>query len=437
MAFARDSYTASASQTDFTITFSYLDQDDVLVYEDGVLKTVTTDYTLPNATTIRFNSGLVGGEIIVLQRSTSQTTRLVDYTAGALSEAELDTDSLQAFYMAQEAVDIAGLALPIGSDNNWDAESKLIKSLGTPVAATDAVTKAYADALAISSGNVPTPTNPGEDNYALKASGGSFAWGTATAYFWTLAAAASAAAARTVLGAGTLSNVVEDVTPQLGGDLDLNGKNLDFPTTPNISDVIDDDTMATASAVKLATSESIKAYVDSSGALGFVSSTAITAVTSLDVTSLAAGYDYKIVLEGFGPTTDGPRLEMLFSDDNSTYESGAGDYQWGVMRSGTNEVSDNDTEIQLTGVGTVGNDANRPNSMEITLLNPNEGSENTGAIWAGYHFNPDPTPSIRSLIGSAIFKQGVDAVLAIRLQWSGGSTFKAEGNITVWRRKRS
>lgn len=59
-----------------------------------------------------------------------------------------------------------------------------------------------------------------------------------------------------------LLNVVEDTTPQLGGDLDLNGFNIDFPTTANISDVIDDDTMATASATKLATSESIKAYVD-------------------------------------------------------------------------------------------------------------------------------------------------------------------------------
>lgn len=60
-----------------------------------------------------------------------------------------------------------------------------------------------------------------------------------------------------------LTDIIYDTTPQLGGDLDLNGHNIDFPTTPNISDVIDDDTMATASAVKLATSESIKAYVDS------------------------------------------------------------------------------------------------------------------------------------------------------------------------------
>lgn len=57
-------------------------------------------------------------------------------------------------------------------------------------------------------------------------------------------------------------NIVLDTTPQLGGDLDLNGKNIDFPTTANISDVLDEDTMSSDSATKLATQQSIKAYVD-------------------------------------------------------------------------------------------------------------------------------------------------------------------------------
>lgn len=61
---------------------------------------------------------------------------------------------------------------------------------------------------------------------------------------------------------GGLSNVVEDTTPQLGGDLDLNGNNIDFPTTPNISDCLDEDNMASDSATALATQQSIKAYVD-------------------------------------------------------------------------------------------------------------------------------------------------------------------------------
>ena len=59
-----------------------------------------------------------------------------------------------------------------------------------------------------------------------------------------------------------LANIVEDTTPQLGGDLDLNGHALDFPSTANISDVLDEDTMASNSATALATQQSIKAYAD-------------------------------------------------------------------------------------------------------------------------------------------------------------------------------
>lgn len=66
-------------------------------------------------------------------------------------------------------------------------------------------------------------------------------------------------------------SVVDDTTPQLGGDLDLNGKNLDFPTTANISDVKDEDNMASDSATMLATQQSIKAYMDASGGSPFVS----------------------------------------------------------------------------------------------------------------------------------------------------------------------
>jgi len=58
------------------------------------------------------------------------------------------------------------------------------------------------------------------------------------------------------------SDLVNDTSPQLGGDLDLNGNNIDFPTTANISDCLDEDNMASDSATALATQQSIKAYVD-------------------------------------------------------------------------------------------------------------------------------------------------------------------------------
>lgn len=151
MAFARDSFTASAAQTDFTISFNYQAETDVLVYEDGVLKTqgAGNDYIFSDSTTIRFNAGLVGGETIVLQRSTSQSTRTVDYTPGPLAEADLDNDSIQAYYMAQEAIDIANTAMGLDTDDLWTAQSKRLKNVDTPTAGNDAVNKTYADALVL------------------------------------------------------------------------------------------------------------------------------------------------------------------------------------------------------------------------------------------------------------------------------------------------
>lgn len=66
----------------------------------------------------------------------------------------------------------------------------------------------------------------------------------------------------TALNTDKLENLVEDTTPQLGGDLDLNGNNIDFPSVPNVSDCLDEDNMASDSATALATQQSIKAYVD-------------------------------------------------------------------------------------------------------------------------------------------------------------------------------
>lgn len=59
-----------------------------------------------------------------------------------------------------------------------------------------------------------------------------------------------------------VTELSEDTSPQLGGNLDLNGNNIDFPTTANISDCLDEDNMSSNSATALATQQSIKAYTD-------------------------------------------------------------------------------------------------------------------------------------------------------------------------------
>ena len=63
-------------------------------------------------------------------------------------------------------------------------------------------------------------------------------------------------------------DIIEDTIPQLGGDLDLNGKNIDFPSVANISDCKDEDDMASDSPTMLATQQSIKKFVEDNSGLG-------------------------------------------------------------------------------------------------------------------------------------------------------------------------
>jgi microcystin-dependent protein len=171
-------YTGDGATTNFTVTFGYIAQSHVKVYLDGVLQTLTTDYIWLSSTVIQFNTAPAASEAIQFRRETSPTTRLVDYTQpGSLTEEDLDTDSLQAFYLAQEANDIANDSMDLDETATfWDGESKRIGNLAAPVNANDAVRKTDLDTATIAAGNVPTPGNPTDDGKVLKASGGTFSW---------------------------------------------------------------------------------------------------------------------------------------------------------------------------------------------------------------------------------------------------------------------
>ena len=92
----------------YSISFSYIDEDEVDVTVDGVLKTKTTHYTFASATTIQFTSGNnpANSAAIKFQRDTNIGTKKVDFQDGSvLTETDLDSSTDQLLFGLQELSD--------------------------------------------------------------------------------------------------------------------------------------------------------------------------------------------------------------------------------------------------------------------------------------------------------------------------------------------
>ena len=141
-------YTGNGSTSSYAVPFSYRAQADVTITIDGV---ATTAFTWDGAgTNITFTSPPANLSSIEIRRTTSQSSRLIDYADGSvLKENDLDTDSTQAFMMGQEAIDDANDRIKLdATDFHWDANSKRIKNVATPTGTNDSANKAYVDAVA-------------------------------------------------------------------------------------------------------------------------------------------------------------------------------------------------------------------------------------------------------------------------------------------------
>jgi hypothetical protein len=119
----------------------------------------------------------------------------------------------------------------------------------------------------------------------------------------------------------------------------------------------------------------------------------------------------------------------------SSFLSGAADYSWtsDANTSASNDTSD--SEIHMTGNQTVGNDAGTWNSFSLLLINPGNTSESATLLTTGMTLEPTFVPQTHQVGG--VLRGSVAAVDGIQFLWSGGSTFKAQGDITVYRKKRS
>lgn len=192
-------YNTSGSAGPYTITFPFIESTDVEVYLDGVANTA---FTIAG-TALTLNSAPSAVEIEI--RRNTQDELYVDFSAPApISPEDLDTATQQAIYIAQEAKDSAGVT----SDD-------LTTEIADRIAGDSDLLDIIND-IQIDSGNVPTPANPADDNKFLRALSGAFSWVAftmamitdATTFGKSILAAATAAAARTLLGSTTVGDAV-------------------------------------------------------------------------------------------------------------------------------------------------------------------------------------------------------------------------------------
>jgi hypothetical protein len=112
MAYSYVVYTGNGATTDYVVPFPYLDQLHVTATVNGV----AASFAWLNATTVRFSPAPPNLQAVRIQRDSSRTARLSNYQdAQILTEAQLDYDVTQVFYVAQEAFDAVGDA-PVGGD---------------------------------------------------------------------------------------------------------------------------------------------------------------------------------------------------------------------------------------------------------------------------------------------------------------------------------
>lgn len=146
MAFSYHNYTGDNATNTFAIPFDYTEQSEISVTVDGVAE---TGLTFPSAASVQLTSAPASGTLVQVRRTTDLTAREVDFASGSvLTEEDLDNSNIQVFHAAQEAIDTSNDSITLDSDDKWDAQSKIIKNVGTPTASTDGATKAYVDAVA-------------------------------------------------------------------------------------------------------------------------------------------------------------------------------------------------------------------------------------------------------------------------------------------------
>lgn len=139
MALSYVQYAGNGTETNFSVTFPYLDKSHIVVKVDGS----PVAFTWNNSTTVNITPAPGVGTVVDLRRDTPAITPVVDFTDGSIvTEDQLDTNARQALFVSQEAQDISADAMVRDATGSWNATGSRIGNVADPINDQDVVTKA-------------------------------------------------------------------------------------------------------------------------------------------------------------------------------------------------------------------------------------------------------------------------------------------------------
>ena len=142
MAVTQNTYTGDGTTVLFSFTFPYLETTDIKVSVNG---TITTAYTLANATTIQFNTAPANGAAIRIYRVTDDAALAAQFYPGsAIRSQDLNDNFTQNLYVTQESNRDATSAIATANAATTTANSAVTTANAATVTANTASTNASA-----------------------------------------------------------------------------------------------------------------------------------------------------------------------------------------------------------------------------------------------------------------------------------------------------
>lgn len=142
MALSYSQSIGDGTTVNFAVPFSYLSKEHITAHVDGI----QVPFTWLNPAMIKLVTAPDDGAVVEVRRTTPNDKVLVDFQDGStLTESNLDTATLQTFYLAQESYDRAEATLGITNDGQFSAINRRITDVASPINPKDVVTKGWAE----------------------------------------------------------------------------------------------------------------------------------------------------------------------------------------------------------------------------------------------------------------------------------------------------